>query len=463
MDNQNKTQLLFNLIDELCDSGFSQKQDLINEWINKLREIYADGYRHSYTDIFFHLQKLFLSNDTEILETLGENINCLRNALLGLKEIDKTIDITGVLESYNKFADHINLEIARYNYITTRLVMKETDSDSDSNTVEQSASKERLDKIEQQINKISKDIDASRPITVRAQKAIDGIDKKMEDNKISSITALTIFSAVILAFSGGITFEAGIFKGMADSSPYRLLAVISLTGFILFNTIFVLLYLVGKLAGKPISTKCKYLLLDESGSKPKCGDGYCNKERNSVTLFCRLTHKYSYVLLVNIILLWLMYADYTVWALRDNSIYLRIAVTISPLFVVLVAVSLGRLIKQKILEKRVTTKIKKDILVDILEPVPNNLYQSIVKALSSEHWGEKTIKDRYDDKVRLMPRSTRLERRKIIKELNGFSKQETFSSRYLNTYVSSAEHRRNVYNYRRLKREYLKALASNKK
>ena len=84
------------------------------------------------------------------------------------------------------------------------------------------------------------------------------------------------------------------------------------TGFILFNTIFALLYLVGKMAGKTISTRCKYLSLEKEGlhASRRCGDGYCQRECSSVNLFCRILHKYSYVVAINFILLWTMYADF---------------------------------------------------------------------------------------------------------------------------------------------------------
>ena len=128
-----------------------------------------------------------------------------------------------------------------------------------------------------QVQKLEQDINAMRPTVAQAQKQLDNLDEKLESNKISSITTLTIFSAVILAFSGGITFESGIFKGMVESSAYRLVFTIALSGFILFNTIFALLYLVGKMAGKPISTRCKYIVTENGYYEQcqSCGDGYC--------------------------------------------------------------------------------------------------------------------------------------------------------------------------------------------
>ena len=71
--------------------------------------------------------------------------------------------------------------------------------------------------------------------------------------------------------------------------------IIALSGFILFNTIFALLYLVGKMAGKRISTKCKYMVNadDNYNQCQSCGDGYCTKECAEVSIACRIFHKYS--------------------------------------------------------------------------------------------------------------------------------------------------------------------------
>ncbi len=131
---------------------------------------------------------------------------------------------------------------------------------------------------------------------------MDKIDSKLDSNKISSITTLTIFSAVVLAFSGGITFEAGMLQGMAAASPYRLVFTIALTGFILFNTIFALLYMVGKMAEKSINGKCKYWKEKDfvKNGNAKCGGGCCSKKQNHLVCFAEY---YTNILLYSSLML----------------------------------------------------------------------------------------------------------------------------------------------------------------
>lgn len=218
-------------------------------------------------------------------------------------------DYRNVEFGYRKFADHIRLEIGRYNFIKSNFLCKQVDEEIDPVSEKTSAeTTSKLLELETAINNMRPTVTKTQKAVERADYLLSGLDEKLENNKISSITTLTIFSAVILAFSGGITFEAGIFNGMANSTPYRLVFTIGLTGFILFNTIFALLYLVGKMAGKKISSKCKYLSFENSRHINRvCGDGYCTKGCSEVTFSCKMLHKYSYVFAINIFIIYILY------------------------------------------------------------------------------------------------------------------------------------------------------------
>lgn len=317
MTNEEKKKLLLDLIDKLCSPNFSKSEDEINLCIQQLTEIYADGYRHSYSDLFYKLQEILL-RDSEDSEILGENINVLEQHITQIVAEDKeNSNLQRMAEGYKKFADHIRLEIGRYNFIKGRFEQAGEKT---------SGSLQDIGEIEKKVNTVSEAVNQMRPIVTNAQKSLDNLDPKLENNKISSITALTIFSAVVLAFSGGLTFEAGMLQGMQFATAYRLVFTISLTGFILFNTIFTLLYLVGKMAGKHISTKCKYNSTDEKDRQKcrRCGDGYCTRAYNDVSIICRILHKYWYVAAIDLILLWVMYADFILWFYKpkrlDNGI-----------------------------------------------------------------------------------------------------------------------------------------------
>ncbi len=344
MNEVDKKTELQELIESLCDVGFSKDTKKIDEWIQRLNKIYANKYRHTYSDIFFKLQEIIAKSDSEVLETLGENLDVLKEKielLVSQNSDDENLKIT--LSGYKKLADHINLEIGRYNFIKNQFTVATTPATPLTTPIPTTIDNELGDKV----YKLADDVKKMRPITTQAQRELDKLDSRLESNKISSITTLTIFSAVVLAFSGGITFEVGMLQGMASASAYRLVFVIALTGFVLFNTIFALLYLVGKLAGKSISTKCRHCSNDPSNSgKCTCGDGTCTKELASGTIFCRILHKYCYVLIINIILLFVMYSDFFLWFFNGQASDIRFIISQTIPLIILVLFLLGRLVKK---------------------------------------------------------------------------------------------------------------------
>ena len=372
MTDKEKTGELLSLIDALCDVNFAKEQNNIDGWVSTLNKVYSNEYRHTYSDIFFKIQQIMsdtLSNndasDTEVLEVLGENLNVLGNRIdeLAAQNSDDA-NYKNTVSGYKKFSDHIRLEIGRYNFIKSRFTGTAADGNSGKATDKHSA----IDT--ERILKLERAVDATRPIVAQAQKQLDSLDEKLESNKISSITTLTIFSAVILAFSGGITFESGIFEGMVASTSYRLVFTIALSGFILFNTIFALLYLVGKMAGKRISTKCKYMVNadDNYNQCQSCGDGYCTKECAEVSIACRIFHKYSYVLAIDAILLYVLYTDFFLW--YSKGVLLSPAFYLPQIFLILIIIAsycVHRVRKNRRL-KRIKMHYKVAILTDILEP-----------------------------------------------------------------------------------------------
>lgn len=372
MTDKEKTGELLSLIDALCDVNFAKEQNNIDGWVSKLNKVYSNEYRHTYSDIFFKIQQIMsdtLSNndasDTEVLEVLGENLNVLGNRIdeLAAQNSDDA-NYKNTVSGYKKFSDYIRLEIGRYNFIKSRFTGTAADGNSGKAMDKHSA----IDT--ERILKLERAVDATRPIVAQAQKQLDSLDEKLESNKISSITTLTIFSAVILAFSGGITFESGIFQGMVASTSYRLVFTIALSGFILFNTIFALLYLVGKMAGKRISTKCKYMVNadDNYNQCQSCGDGYCTKECAEVSIACRIFHKYSYVLAIDAILLYVLYTDFFLW--YSKGVLLSPAFYLPQIFLILIIIAsycVHRVRKIRRL-KKIKMHYKVAILTDILEP-----------------------------------------------------------------------------------------------
>lgn len=458
MTDKEKTGELLSLIDALCDVNFAKEQNYIDGWVSKLNKVYSNEYRHTYSDIFFKIQQIMsdtLSNndasDTEVLEVLGENLNVLGNRIdeLAAQNSDDA-NYKNTVSGYKKFSDHIRLEIGRYNFIKSRFTGTAADGNSGKATDKHST----IDT--ERILKLERAVDATRPIVAQAQKQLDSLDEKLESNKISSITTLTIFSAVILAFSGGITFESGIFQGMVASTSYRLVFTIALSGFILFNTIFALLYLVGKMAGKRISAKCKYMVNadDNYNQCQSCGDGYCTKECAEVSIACRIFHKYSYVLAIDAILLYVLYTDFFLWyskgALLAPTFYLP---QIFLILIIIASYCVHRVRKNRRL-KRIKMHYKVAILTDILEPKAP-MASALIRLgeiISKSFYGSpsRSAKDSFLDTVK----ARQLNKDDALNYLDEFIDEYLIADCRTSISVSKREHRINCKKWKELSGQF---------
>lgn len=467
MTDQEKSNELLALIDNLCSSDFSKEESNMDTWIQKLNKVYANGYRHTYSDIFYKVQTIISNSDSEVLETLGENLNVLGkriSAQLLQNTDDANLQNTAI--SYKKFSDHIKLEIGRYNFIKTQFNCKTGTSETVSHTINMYP--DDIKQINDKIDKLTKAVNIVRPIATEAQRQMDKLDDKLESNKISSITTLTIFSAVVLAFSGGITFEAGIFKGMVESTPYRLVFTIALTGFILFNTIFMLLYLVGKMAGKKISTICKYMTTDQDSinSNRKCGDGYCHKECSSVNFICKILHKYSYVFAINATLLWIMYADFILWLNNEAAYTFTIfAWQALPAIIALLGF-LVYFISQKIQENRIKLQFKVNLINKIVnsqdeeESVIQSISRALINALGVR---SKDLSDALLAAIEKEKIVSDKDYRKLLKKVDNFVNREIIKNNRLCTTISYRTHNQNKKEWKSLKSDFRNFLSDSPK
>lgn len=455
MNEVDKKAELQELIESLCDVGFSKDTTKIDEWIQRLNKIYANKYRHTYSDIFFKLQEIIAKSDSEVLETLGENLDVLKEKielLVSQNSDDENLKIT--LSGYKKLADHINLEIGRYNFIKNQFATATIPTVPSTAPITTTIDKE----LEEKLEKLSDDVNKMRPITTQAQKELDRLDSRLESNKISSITTLTIFSAVVLAFSGGLTFEVGMLQGMASASAYRLVFVIALTGFVLFNTIFALLYLVGKLAGKSISTKCRHCSSDSNNSgKCTCGEGTCTKELATGSIFCRIVHKYCYVLIINVILLLVMYSDFFLWFFGGQASDSRFIISQIIPFIVLALLLLSHYIKGKVYAHRNKLKFKMAVLQKIVAPEEK---ESNLLTLFAESLSRILFKEAPDYAELYRKRIVDIGYKRALWRLGAFAKEQLLGSSKSLAKISFKEHRLNKIKWKRYKKLFKKMIKS---
>lgn len=223
MDNREKNNRLEDLLKELYNDSSLNDMD---HYINGFKEIYCENFRHEYSRI---TKFLITIDDSESADMLISKIDTIQNAVQN-----------SVLEnSLDKLKDHITLENIRLSKL--RDLSEANKSYSDVLT---------------ECNKLSDSIQKLEKRTESIDDKTGKMDDKLYQNTIQSITILGIFSGVVMAFTGGISFIASSLQNINAISKYRLIFVIMLLSMGIFNIIFMLIYAIGKLTGKYIGSKC---------------------------------------------------------------------------------------------------------------------------------------------------------------------------------------------------------------
>lgn len=218
---------IHNLLEEISDfdeqkDSDERKEEIAEDIIN----FYDKNKRHHYSGISSYvLYKLDEQNTEYLIGNLLLFVNYFKEK--GMNEY---------AEKLEKMYDHVVLETIRKKHNEKQLEIVKNYADE--------SKKELQDLFKEQEEKI-----------------------KMVYGDIISI--LGIFSAVIIAFFGGINILGSALSNMDKVSKYRLIFVILAIGFVTFNIIFMLLYTISKLIEKPIRSECKNNICEECKEKDK--------------------------------------------------------------------------------------------------------------------------------------------------------------------------------------------------
>lgn len=185
----------------LVDLSTSQNllETNIDEFIGKLKEVYGDKeFRHMYSGFYATITVIDAESNLDIL---SQNIGILYRKIRHDYEESTTNISENTYRGITKFYDHVNLDIARINYL--RGVSK------------------TAEELKQQVTETRKE-------SSQLMKKAAGMQKEY-------IAILGIFSAIIVSFFSGIGFSSSVLANINASSIYRLLFVVVLEGVVLFN------------------------------------------------------------------------------------------------------------------------------------------------------------------------------------------------------------------------------------
>lgn len=270
---------LIQILKEMASSYMDD--DAIRTVVIKFKSLYSNGFRHDYSE-FFPLIVEFSKDDNEYnLDYLSNNLQTARS----LVEQDFVADekeFKGLYKPLLKLSNHLNLEIGRYSYY--------------------SISEQQVKDLQTRNHKLQSELRDTTAKLEEATMQLNEAGKKVSSVQTELISVLSIFAAIVLTFSGSMSLLGNAFTGMQGTRFFKAAFFVLLCGFILCNTIFLMMYLVGKITGRNIYANCKSkdCTCGKDGS-PKC----C-----SIT---RVRKRLPYVFWLNLAFILLMVADVIVW------------------------------------------------------------------------------------------------------------------------------------------------------
>ncbi len=278
-DAKRKQEQLRNILRELARENKDENE--LKRYIQILKSLYSDHFRHRYADIFPIVVEW--SNDTQYsTEFFNSNFDGIYK-LAEKRYIENEAEYTNLYESLTKLRDHINLEIGRYNYYHERELEQAKDS---SQSVDQ---KTLLSKVNNAIQGLNK-----------AERKMDSVQKEL-------IAVLGIFAAIVFTFAGGIGVLGNALSSVSSVPACKTVFFILVCGFVLINTVFMLLYVVSRIIERSIMSPCE---------SDNCNCSCKNKKGKPKCWFLRRIRKrLPYVFWMNVLLLALMAADAVVWKL----------------------------------------------------------------------------------------------------------------------------------------------------
>lgn len=200
---------------EICDAIFYLEDEKIDELLEKIKA-YSKNKETSGRLIYSEISSyIFGLNEAED-EDNGKfftNIEKLVNYTLQKKENKELAKI--ILKIY----DHCNLANSQWS-------MSHANADAAKNFAQMSINK-ALD-------------EATETISSNMQNELKRIEREY-------VTILGIFASIVLTFVGVISFSSSIFQNIEKSNFYRLIFIVDLLSFLLFNTVYMLIYFIEKI------------------------------------------------------------------------------------------------------------------------------------------------------------------------------------------------------------------------
>lgn len=228
---------------ELSITKLDSKEDIQEVLKFFQSEIYNEDFRHSYSAFLFVVTKIHEGGDYQEW-ILKENLEGIK------KEIFNNYGFQDIYSPIMKLCDHISLELGRVEYNAQILSQIE---DYKSKVEEY---KKLFSETSEKVKEAQGALEITKKTLADSQETQREALEKISKLQGETIGVISIFAAVTLAFSGGISYLSSAISARHNSPILKLLLTILICGFVLFNSIFILLYVVAKMIDKKVFMTC---------------------------------------------------------------------------------------------------------------------------------------------------------------------------------------------------------------
>lgn len=193
---------LLNILYKLSSSDkVLNNEEQIEIYTNKLKEIYSNGFRHRYSDIYVALNTIRKQNPHR-LPILSNNIYMLYEDCIFREKNNKDF-----IKSVSKLHDHVNLDIAR------------------------------LDEFQE----LARELQQNKTQVEEILPKLEDSKEDLRQVKNEYVGILGIFASIVITFTTTISFSRSILENMHEVSIYRLMLSIFSLGWISTVIIYTLL------------------------------------------------------------------------------------------------------------------------------------------------------------------------------------------------------------------------------
>ena len=245
--------------DVVDESNFG-KYPIITDVFKILTEnIYTNNFRHDYSEFFPLIVEISKDNK---LDALLSNLQAFRQYI---EENQTTQESSHVYDSMMKMCVHVNLEIVRMQYYLqneskikqSQQDLKMVKSQAENLDKQQNLAKKQANILIEKQNSIKEQaekLEAQQRIieiqTMELDNQCKEVSKSVKNAQNEMMAVLSIFSAVVIAFFGGINFITSAITSLDNAPLYKSVFITLIAGFVIFNSIIILMYLITQIIGR---------------------------------------------------------------------------------------------------------------------------------------------------------------------------------------------------------------------